>query len=310
MKNILLIILLVVINFSFAQTNYEVFGVNGKFGIVEKKTNNEFIKPTYTKYTSLLEDYIVFLTKTDFILYNKISGNKIAYTKGQDDHFFLLPTNTSIVGYEANYHVIENNKSVVINNKAEKRKLSKKYLKIAGLSGMLLGFTEKSINIFTDNKLNVPKITVNALNFIEGDFAKRDEENEEKFYVFYNKNKTYVYSDLLDLVKIYEEGGDNDESVFKIIQNDFIEKDERSIGRENFGVKTYITEGNKSPSSIKIEDFAFSVKENSKIRYLWGFITIKNDITKENYYFSVNYKEKQIYLPKKYQEQLDLQILD
>jgi len=121
MKNkIVLTIILAIANFLFAQTNYEVFGVNGKFGIIEKKTNSEFIKPIYNKHASLIDDYIVFLTKTDFILYNKISADKITYTKGQDNHFFLLPIDTSIVGYEANYHIIVNNKSVVINKKQKK----------------------------------------------------------------------------------------------------------------------------------------------------------------------------------------------
>lgn len=310
MKRTLLLILLSVTTTAFSQTNYEVFGINESFGITEYATGKEFITPVYPKYKNFFDNYIDFETETEFILYSRANGEKLVYTKGQNNMFYVRQKKVTYVGYEANYHIIENNRSVIINGEGVQESLPRKYNKIEGQKDFLFAFTDKYIDIYIYNDLHTPKVTISASKSIKDKIGRLKTEGYENFHVFYNKSAIYVYNDSLELVKTYKQGGENETDIYKIIQEDFVRRGSNSQYSDSDEYWKVTKEGNYTLFNLD-EHIIFKVKGDFGLKNnYWKSISIENLTTKNSYFFYIDNEKKNFSLPKKYQEKLALQFVE
>ncbi|MBA5792657.1 hypothetical protein H1R17_01305 [Flavobacterium sp. xlx-214] len=311
MKNkILLTIILLVANFSFAQQKYEVFGIDNKFGIVDYETGNEFIEPQFVNYKNFFIDFVDFETETELILFNKISGKKVVYKKGQNESFYLRKVNSNMKESTQRLHIIENNKSTVVDAVNNKITLPKKYSKLQTNDAWLFGFNEnETIDVYSYDDFKKIKVTIKASKFIKDWVYKLETNDYKNHYVFYNELEVFVYDEVFNLVKKYATGGNTYSEIKEVIKTDF--KVSSHISQGVFMDEWKVTYSNGYSNFNYIKQLSFQLKGNFEaLTKGWDYILIEENNSQKKYFFFLDYENKRFSLPKAEQIKLDLHFLE
>lgn len=310
MKKTLLFCLLFVSTFIYAQKKYAVFGIDNKFGVVNILTGDEFIKPEFVQNKIFFRDFISFVTNDELILFNKIDGEKSIYKKTQDDSFYLRDLVSKMGESSLRLHIIEDNKSKVVNSENEKIVLPKQYLKLESTKELLFGINDdNTIDVFKYKNLNEIILTIKASNFINERIYKAGSEDYKRYYVFYTVNGIFVYNDNFELAKSYDKGGKSNNEILNILKEDFVTSEVITQGM--YWEDWYLKYSNEY-TIFEFEGMPyFKLKGDfDLITNDWRFIEIKDKKTNKKYFFYFDVENRRISLPKKVQNEFDLQFLN
>ncbi|WP_177761208.1 hypothetical protein [Flavobacterium sp. I3-2] len=310
MKKTLLFCLLFVSTFIYAQKKYAVFGIDNKFGVVNILTGDEFIKPEFVQNKIFFRDFISFVTNDELILFNKIDGEKSIYKKTQDDSFYLRDLVSKMGESSLRLHIIEDNKSKVVNSENEKIVLPKQYLKLESTKELLFGINDdNTIDVFKYKNLNEIILTIKASNFINERIYKAGSEDYKRYYVFYTDNGIFVYNDNFELAKSYDKSGKNNNEILNILKEDFVTSEVITQGM--YWEDWYLKYSNEY-TIFEFEGMPyFKLKGDfDLITNDWRFIEIKDKKTNKKYFFYFDVENRRISLPKKVQNEFDLQFLN
>lgn len=310
MKKTLLFCLLFVSTFIYAQKKYAVFGIDNKFGVVNILTGDEFIKPEFVQNKIFFRDFISFVTNDELILFNKIDGEKSIYKKTQDDSFYLRDLVSKMGESSLRLHIVEDNKSKVVNSENEKTALPKQYLKLESTNELLFGINDdNTIDVFKYKNLNEIILTIKASNFINERIYKAGSEDYKRYYVFYTVNGIFVYNDNFELAKSYDKGGKSNNEILNILKEDFVTSEVITQGM--YWEDWYLKYSNEC-TIFEFEGMPyFKLKGDfDLITNDWRFIEIKDKKTNKKYFFYFDVENRRISLPKKVQNEFDLQFLN
>lgn len=310
MKKTLLICLLFASTLIYAQKKYAVYGIDDKFGIVNILTGDEFIKPEFEKNIIFFQGFISFDTNDELILFSKIDGEKSIYKKTQDDSFYLRELVSKMGESSLRLHIIEDNKSKVVNSDNEKTSLPKQYLKLESTKELLFGINkDNTIDVFKYKNLSEIILTIKASNFVNKRIYKSGSKDYKRYYVFYTDNAIFVYTDNFELAKNYDKGGINNNEILNIIKEDFVTSEVISQGM--YSEDWYLKYSNEY-TIFEFEGMPFfKLKGDFElINSDWRFIDIKEKKTNKKYFFYFDVENRKISLPKKEQNEFNLQFLN
>ncbi|WP_177761207.1 hypothetical protein [Flavobacterium sp. I3-2] len=314
----LLLLLFVSIN-AFAQEKYEAFEFEGKFGVVNTNTLEEFVIPTFDSYAPVFEDDVAVTQKAELYLFDKMTGEQKKFTSHYD--IFYSSSN------EKYFYFKEDKKGVVVPTKKSNQTINfdKNYQSIESIYGNLLAKNKESYDVFSKDNYDKPKWeNIRAEDIYNDYFLNKKTKEIQKIIILYGKENVLVYDDSFDLIKEYKEAVTNQKKLFELISSDFEVHDKNFMtdGRER-DIKSweFVNDNDFTIITLKEKNISFKIKgdyvlSNLKIYYSYrnekeieNWISLIDTTSKMKVSFIIDFDNNKILLPKKYQKLLNIKML-
>lgn len=310
MRELTTILILLLSLTGIAQQKYEAFLYKGKYGITDLETLTESSLTNNTDRDVRLEDKIALLNGNEYTFYDKNTGEGVSYTYVQD---------VGKINSKEYKHFRKDGKSYLISSRYdEKITLDDAYDDIVAKYNFLIMGKAGKYCVYRgmnrdDAILNdIPGIRVYSDYFINS----KTNENEY-LYIFYGAGTTHVYKENFELFKKYTSKADTEENIKHMIRADYrwhmkarslriLHSEKFKLDIDSIQKFTVITfDNNADKQSIKI---AKLLNKNQTIMSSDHWLSFK-DSHGDDYGFRVDFENRRFLLPKKYQEELGLQVL-
>jgi len=308
MKKIILLLLSLCSLYAMAQEKYEAFQYDDKFGVVEIKTLNEFIEPTYSSQNSYF-DPITLLKGLEYTFIDRNTGKAESY----------ISTNNEL-RFNSNYymHFYKEGKSVFIPRDAKNKiTFNKEYREVIGNGSDLIVKKDGLYEIYAKPNFKTPKIKDIKAKKVYKDFVFRKRTQKEEYLtIFYGNDAIYVYDRSYKLLKEYPSDTEYESRMFEAISNEFtkVEKEEyppvMSLMPEYFSVDN--KDGYTTFTSVEFQK-SFQLKGKYRNHVIYGkkdWIIVTNIENDKRYSFRIDFEKKRFLLSKKYQEILELKFVE
>lgn len=307
MKKIMILFLVICSITALAQEKYEAFQYEGKYGVVEINTLNEFIEPTYSNLNSYF-DPITLINGIEYTFIDRITGKAESYTSTNEE-----------LRFNGNYymHFYKEGKSVFIPRDAKNKiTFNKEYREATGNGSDLIVKNNGLYDVYADPNFKTPKVKDLKAKKVYRDFVFRKRTQKEEYLtIFYGNDAIYVYDRNFNLLKKYPSTETYESSMFEVISGEFT-KIEKVGNLSNYAVAPqYFTanfkEGYSTITSVEYKH-TFTIKGNFRTSTIYGeedWLVLTEKETDKKHSFKVDFKNKRFLLPKKYQEILEVKFL-
>ena len=308
MKKIMMFLLFIMSTTVFGQEEfyaYEAFGVNNKYGVVNKGYGIEVIAPTYSNIDFFFNDYIALSNKDTVDFYNKTTNEKVRL---QSMDNFLYLNNT----YYAQFN--DSTSTYLIPEFFDKKiKLPAKYRLIHKYYQYLICANQKGYDVMDFADLNTVKLHVKATDYFS--YLANNKDNETLFInVFYGDKAVFVYDETLTILKTYKTKENDFDKVKAIVFKDFPEADKKAM--MNYEQPLSVLWSSKFDGTHtkvsrqdKYREQFFTIKGDFKVEVVPGntnWVRLSDKESNNTYEFRVYFDHQVFMIPPKYVESLEL----
>lgn len=307
MKKIIILFLSLCSLYTIAQEKYEAFQYDDKFGVVEIKTLNEFIEPTYSSRNSYF-DPITLLNGLEYTFIDRNTGKEESYTTTEEE-----------LRFNGNYymHFYKEGKSIFIpRDTKNKITFNKEYREAIGNGSDLIVKYDGLYEVYVQPNFKTPKVKDIKAKKVYKDFVFRKRTQKEEYLtIFYGNDAIYVYDRNFKLLKEYPSDTEYESRMFEVISGEFTKMENKDLS--NYAVApSYFTESFKDGyTTFTSDEFKkpFQIKGKYRNHIIYGktdWIIVINTENDKRYSFRIDFEKKRFLLPKKYQEILELKFVE
>lgn len=293
-----------------AQPVYEVFAVNGKYGIVNTTDFSTFVVPSYPLFDDFYQDCLALGNGTACYFFDKTSGDKTIFIN-------LYQSSVKINGKNY-FHFVNNQYSYLIPDVVkEKIKLPKKYDYFKTEDKHLVSKAVNGFDVYKTTQFSKPVISdILATACYLGIFQQINTDHFKTLWIFYGKSSVFVYSDTFKRLKKYPVKVTTLDEALTVIKEHFIPVATKELTNTNAVIPLYwrksYENGITTVTSWKNAKNVFTVKGYFEA-YKWfddeNWVQLQSLENKENYIFKLDFANKRVLLPKTYLNQLHITFL-
>ena len=284
---------------------YEAFGVNNKYGVVNKGYGVEMVAPSYSSIDFFFKDYIALSNKDTVDFYNKTTNEKVRL-QSINNLLYLNKTYYKQFNDSASTYLIPEYFD-------KKIKLTSKYRFLQKYNQFLICATQQGYDVLDFTDLNTVKLHIKATDYFSY-FANNIKANKVQFIsVFYGAKAVFIYDEALTLLKTYKTKENDFDKVKAIIYKDFPEADTKAMMNYEQPLSVlwqskFDGTHTKVGRQDKYREQFFTIKGNFKIESVPGNTNWVRLIDKESnstYEFRVYFDHQIFMIPPKYVESLE-----
>lgn len=301
---------------TYSQEKYEAFQYENKFGIVNKETLEEFLKPEFEKFAPIFTDVLALVNKDDFYFYNKETGENTTY-KTKDEFLYLRNSNKY-------FHFIEDNKRLLISSSefTDKILLDKEYNNFENSFDYIIAYSnENKIDVYGKDSMTLKVRDISAKKHMDKKVLDTNTQKEFYINVFYGMETVLFYDENYNFLKEIETSAADRFETYSLIKKHFttVESNLDRVNRLNEILrwkpnkvkdKTEFTFGHIGFEIYgSYEEILFpinSIYKDSKSVNYW--VVLQNEETKNSQAFKIDYVNREFIYPKKYQKKLKLKM--
>ena len=294
-----------------AQDLYTDFSVNDRYGVVNRNSLEETVKPTYPKRIVFAEKYLGFEKEGQVYFYEKSSGKVQQFVVAQE-RYHLYPKSGDLL------HIVQKQRSALLNMDMKIVKTFAEQYNTFNYywSNYLIALGKNGYDVFDIDKSYKPILLhINANDYFLADFVHNG-KILNGCVVFYGKDVISLFDDKFKLLKTVHKNVQHIDMAVAALLPDYtakMEPDALDPSLSDFdGWRVSSTEsGYRIYESSKFRNLKLRINESFDVRNFWpDDVMIFNRKDKTSFSFKLDNSAKKALIPLKYQQLMGLQIID
>lgn len=313
MRTLQLICILIFISIhSFAQANYEIFGVNRVYGIVETESLKEVLPPIYSKRIYYGEDHYGFFKDSNTIIFHSKNDNSTIEFEIPKNNYFVH------INHKVYLHTYIDNKSVLLDSKLNKHaQFNKRYKQLYSenyKSNFIVGDFDDKFDVFHFSNLTTPFITITNSPKYYYYYYNNKSYHSTLIHTFFGTKETYFYNDSFQLIHTLDQHIETEKGIrdsLKISDYKFICE---YIGLGGGASEELWSKNNATDQKIRYssKEFPYSILINKNFQ-LSGMYERKLFLVgskESSFEFKLHQNSAKAFIPIRYQKMMGLELVD